>query len=117
MVAVSYYLTHFLALTHSFQVGGLTDSADFVWPTVATTTDSHASGYVCEKPKCYDPDLGDEREWWSECCRGHYEYDQLMDFITGNKSAGIGATNREILDGIDAGSNSYNMPYMYSLTQ
>jgi len=94
-------------------VGGLTDSADFVWPTVATTTDSDASGYVCEKPKCYDPDLGDEREWWSECCRGHYEYDQLMDFITGNKSAGIGATNREILDGIDAGSNSYNMPYIY----
>jgi len=50
-----------------------------------------------------------------ECCRGHYEFDQLMDFTSGNKSAGIGPTNREVLDGINSGSNSYSMSYMYSL--
>jgi hypothetical protein len=36
-----------------------------------------------------------------------------MDFITGNKSAGVGSTNRETLDGTNAASLDYNMEYIY----
>ncbi len=95
-----------------FMSGTLIDD-DFVWPTTAVSDDYTEAGYVCNKPSCYMPDYGDDFEYYSECCIGHFEFDQLLDFVSGNKSQGFGPTNREIFDGINTASDDYNMPYIY----
>ena len=88
-----------------FMVGGFDE---FAWPTSAKGTD-----YVCNHPQCYEYDDAD-KDYYELCCYGHYENDQLMDFVSGNRSVGFGPTNKEILDGTDAGSKDYNMPYIYA---
>jgi len=84
---------------------------DFDWPTKASTKD-----YVCNHDSCYETD--DEgttkKDYYGECCYGHYENDQLLDFVNGEKTSGYGPTNREILDGTDASSASYSMNYIYN---
>lgn len=77
---------------------------DMVWPSDA------ANEYVCDKSNCYEDGVLDA---WDQCCYGHYEYDQLLNFVSGDKSTGYGPTNREMIDGTNPTSASYNMPYIY----
>lgn len=98
-------LLHFKYLSGGFE--------DYDWPTV-TSRDS--SDYVCNHAKCYSWDASGPssvKNYFSFCCYGHFEYDQLMDFTTGNRSNGFGATNREVLDASDASSSSFSVPYIY----
>lgn len=97
-------------LQAKYMVGGF---AEFDWPTEATASKNYQEGYVCDKPNCYNPDYGDEKSYYADCCKGHFEHDRLLDFVTGNKSAGVGPTNRETLDGTNAASLDYNMEYIY----
>jgi len=77
---------------------------DFKWPT------DSKSDYVCDKAECYeDGDKG----YHDECCYGHYEDDQLLDFINADKGAGYGPTNKAILEDSDPTSSDYSMTYIY----
>jgi len=80
--------------------------AEYKWPA-----DSLAN-YICDKPSCYEADYG-KKDYFAECCYGHYEFDQLLDFTSGNKSQGYGPTNHDIFKAIN-GLSSYSMPYIYS---
>jgi len=97
-------------LQAKYMVGGFDE---FNWPTEATASKNYQEGYVCDKPNCYNPDYGDEKSYYTDCCKGHFEYDRLLDFVTGNKSAGVGPTNRETLDATNAASVDYSMEYIY----
>ena len=83
---------------------------DTTWPT---TADSATSDYVCNHSECYE-DADEDKDFYPFCCYGHYEFDQLMDFVTGNKSVGVGPTNAEVMTATDASSADYSMPYIYS---
>lgn len=82
-------------------VGGFSNDD---WPSTASK--------VCEKYKCYEEDYGDKDEY-TECCYGHNEFDQLLDFVSGKVKEGIGATNRNIVDWTNPANISYAMPYVY----
>ena len=100
-------------LIHLKFMSGILVDDDFEWPTTAVSSNYTEDGYVCNKPLCYMPEYGDDFEYYSYCCIGHYEYDQLLDFVTGDKNQGFGPTNRQILDGINAATSDYNMLYIY----
>ena len=85
-----------------FMAGGFPTST---WPSDAT------AGYVCDKNSCYEPSYGDGYDYYDECCQGHYENDQLLDFVSGDRYNGYGYTNKEILDMTNP--TSYSMPYIY----
>jgi hypothetical protein len=85
-------------------IGGGWDST--YWPT-----DSR-NEYVCDKAECYESDYGN-KDYYSECCYGHYENDQLMDFESGDKTKGVGPTNGQIMADTNPNSMSYAMPYIY----
>jgi hypothetical protein len=61
--------------------------------------------------RCVTPvsSLGGEKDFYDFCCYGHYEYDQMLDFVSGNRSQVFGLTNREILDATDASSDTYKV--------
>jgi hypothetical protein len=84
-----------------YMIGGFTRDD---WPTSAED--------VCSAYECYEPDEGATGQW-PLCCKGHYEDDQLLDFVTGNMSAGIGLTNKEMLERTRPDSMSYAVPYIY----
>jgi len=88
-------------LQAKIMVGGFTN-AD--WPSSAIK--------VCEKYKCYEEDYGDKDEY-SECCVGHFEDDQLLDFVSGKVKQGYGPTNGEVMDWTSPANASYAMPYIY----
>jgi len=67
--------------------------------------------YVCDKSNCYDEDKGGYG-YWTSCCYGHYEDDQLLDAPNANKSAGTGMTNSAVHKGTDP-SGTYAMNYIY----
>jgi len=67
---------------------------------------------ICDKSTCYDADE-DEKGEYSHCCYGHYENDQLLDFVKGDVNTGMGLGNREQLDQTDPLSDSYAMTYIY----
>ena len=95
-------------LTQAKFLGG--GFGDTTWPSDAV------NDYVCDKAQCYETDAvsGEVTLDYSEaCCYGHYEGDQLLDWITPNKNAGTGETNRETMDATDASSADYSMPYIY----
>lgn len=80
---------------------------NFTWPTAAK------GSYVCNHANCFtSPDA--DKDYYDSCCYGHFEYDQLMDFTTGNRSKGFGPTNYDILTGSDPRSEEYSMTYIYS---
>ena len=85
-----------------FMVGGFPSTT---WPTEAS------KDYVCDKSSCYEPSYGSEYNYYDECCQGHYENDQLLDFVSGDRYKGYGYTNKEILDMTNP--TSYSMPYIY----
>ena len=78
--------------------------ADAEWPTSAKE--------VCEKHTCYESKYGAKKSY-DQCCYGHYENDQLLDFVNGDAEAGYGLTNKEIMEGTDSSSASYSMTYIY----
>jgi hypothetical protein len=75
-------------------------------------TDS-ANDYVCAKALCYESDYGSGKDYYADCCYGHYENDQMLDFVSGEKNSGYGPTNKEVLDGTDPTSADYSMTYIY----
>ena len=79
---------------------------DLSWPTDAS------KDYICDKSECYESDYGG-KDTYSECCYGHYENDQLLDFESGDKSKGIGPTNKQTMDDTDPTFMGYAMPYIY----
>ena len=83
-----------------------TQTASFTWPTDSTLD------YVCDTPSCYVDSKG-SKDTYDLCCYGHYETDQLLDFINGDSSAGYGDTNHQILMDTNPLLNSYSMPYVY----
>lgn len=89
-------------LLHAKMIGGGFRSVD--WPKTAALS--------CEKSTCYEEDLNKFGEF-PLCCKGHMEHDQMLDFVSRNKTLGFGYTNREIMLQTDAGSASYTMPYVY----
>lgn len=68
--------------------------------------------YVCERSTCYNDMLG-YKIAADSCCYGHYERDQMLDAVTGDRWSYIGETNYEILSATNASSKSYSMPYIY----
>jgi len=88
-------------LVHAF-----TDLTTSAWPT-----DAQAE-YVCDKSQCYQADSG-RKDYFEDCCYGHYEYDQLLDFTSADRSKKIGPTNHEILRNTDLSRPDYGMNYVY----
>jgi len=76
----------------------------FSWPDDATKS------YVCDKSECYEDG---EKDYYDECCYGHYEKDQLLDFVNAKKEKGFGLTNKEVLEMSDPTSEDYSMTYIY----
>jgi hypothetical protein len=68
--------------------------------------------YVCDKGSCYEASMG-LFGYFDDCCYGHYQYDQMLDAVMGNKSAGFGDTNDFIMKATDPTSEDYSMPYIY----
>jgi hypothetical protein len=44
------------------------------------------------------------KDYYDSCCYGHYENDQLMDFVSGDRDSGMGLTNAEQLQQTDPSS-------------
>lgn len=88
------------ALQAKYMSGGFTGA----WPTNSKTE------YVCDKANCYEDGT---QAYWPACCYGHYESDQLLDFVNADKDAGTGATNKQVLSDTDPTSTDYGMPYIY----
>lgn len=83
--------------------GGFSNEA---WPA-----DVH-KGFVCNKARCYSSQTG-TKDFYPDCCYGHYEYDQMFDGVSGNRSVKVGPTNRAVLDATDPRKSTYSMPYIY----
>lgn len=65
---------------------------------------------VCTHHECYiDNELGE----WEQCCYGHYENDQMLDFEKGDTKAHWGPTNAATMKGADPTHSFYKMPYIY----
>ena len=86
-----------------YMVGSVTGEA---WPSDAQ------KDYVCDKSECYESDYG-SKGVYAACCYGHYENDQLLDFVNGDKNAGYGLTNSEVLANTDPTRDAYGMTYIY----
>ena len=77
-----------------------------VWPSDAI------NDYVCDKASCYSA-AENRADYYDDCCYGHYEYDQLLDFTTGDRSNYVGPTNHKIVSDSDPTSMMYSMTYIY----
>ena len=86
-----------------FMAGGFKDT---VWPTDAVNE------FVCDKAECYNSDT-DSLSYGADCCYGHFENDQFLDFLSGNRSLHFGDTNGDIIKKTDPTSTEYSMPYIY----
>jgi hypothetical protein len=78
-------------------------TAGFTWPTSAPE--------VCDLAFCYEDDV---KAYHSQCCYGHYEGDQLLDFVNRDATQYIGPTNGETMAATDPTSSTYSMPYIYN---
>lgn len=86
-----------------YMSGGFTNAT---WPT------DQVNDFICSKGICYEADEG-ARGSYSQCCYGHNQYDQLMDFVSANKTAGYGLTNDFVIKANDPKSELYSMEYIY----
>lgn len=68
--------------------------------------------YVCDKPMCYSDETG-ERDYYDDCCYGHFEHDRLLDGVSGDRYTYVGASNAEALAAADPRSAAYSNPYVY----
>lgn len=80
---------------------------EYNWPTDAVNE------YVCDKSMCYEADEG-AKDYFDDCCYGHYEKDQLLDFVNADKSKGYGLSNKQILADSDPTSDDYAVNYIYN---
>lgn len=71
-----------------------------------------ASQQVCQKALCYNETHG-LTDYWPNCCYGHFEHDQMLDFESGNRNSYRGLTNAQLLAAGDPRSSSYSLPYIY----
>ena len=67
---------------------------------------------VCDKAECYEESFGN-KDYYDDCCYGHYEFDKILDFTTGNKSNHWGATNGATMAATDPRKATYSMNYIY----
>jgi len=86
-----------------YLAGGFPDTT---WPS------DSVNEYVCDKAQCYNEE--GVQGYYASCCYGHYENDQLLDFITPDKNSGTGPTNAAIWKGTDPRADDYSMTYLYS---
>jgi len=84
-----------------FMSGGFETSE---WPSESTD--------VCDKSRCYESLYG-TKDYHTECCYGHYEFDQLLDFTTGDRYAGFGDSNHDIMKYSNPANEDYGMTYIY----
>lgn len=82
-------------------VGGFDTTA---WSTNAS------SSTVCVHHECYEDGVLGSLPF---CCYGHYENDQMLDFVTGDVSSTWGPTNGETIVASDPTRSDYTMPYIY----
>ena len=91
-------------LTHAkLMVGGFIDEK---WES------DKVNEKVCDKASCYISDYGDQ-DYYEECCYGHYEFDQVLDYVNGNKTNFIGSTNADVFKATDPRFSTYSMTYVY----
>ena len=76
------------------------------WPT------DQMEDFVCSKAICYEDSEGD-RGSYDSCCYGHFQYDQLLDWVHADKGSGYGLTNDDVLQATDPTSSKYTMGYVY----
>jgi hypothetical protein len=79
---------------------------NFTWPS------NPFEDFICNLDNCYEKAMNATGQYY-ECCDGHYESSQLLDFVNQQRHRQIGATNREVLDSTNPTSLNYNMPYIY----
>jgi len=80
------------------------------WPTNSEVD------YICGTAECYD-DETDTYGYFDSCCYGHYENDQLLDYIKGDDKSYIGATNKDTLAASNPLLDTYSVPYIYDTFQ
>jgi hypothetical protein len=91
-------------LQAKFMAGGFSDET---WATDAE------NDYVCNKAECYE-DAYSARGYYADCCYGHYENDQMLDFVSGNRSLHTGWTNGRVVKALDPrSSGEYSVNYVY----
>jgi hypothetical protein len=84
--------------------------AGFEWPTTAK---GYAATAICDAPSCYEPGFANKGTY-TQCCYGHNEYDQLLDFVNRDTTRTVGPTNHDTMVGTDPTSAAYAMPYIYN---
>jgi hypothetical protein len=67
---------------------------------------------VCDKAECYESSTG-TKDYYDDCCYGHYEFDKILDFTTGNRTNHWGATNGATMAATDPRKATYSMNYIY----
>lgn len=91
-------------LLQAYMIAAGTDTWN--WPENALTD------YVCGTTRCILSGQT-EKKYDSECCYGHYEYDQMLDYDNADENSRIGSTNHEILVATNPAYTGYTMPYVY----
>lgn len=76
------------------------------WPT------DYNEDYICNRPSCFNTTTG-TMDYYEDCCYGHYEFDQTLDAISGDRFQKTGQTNAEVQQATDPRGDSYNMSYIY----
>ena len=92
------------AMQAKFMAGGF-ETTD--WYT------DYIEDWICGRNECYEPTLGPSKDYYPQCCSGHYRDDGIIDYVSGNKSNSIGLTNQEVIDFTDPTNKDYGMPYIY----
>jgi len=87
-------------LVQAKYLGGM--MIDWEWPTEAKD--------VCDKANCM---MNNEFDNFAQCCYGHYEGDQMLDFTSGNTNSYVGPTNGQTMLDTDPSTDAYAMPYIY----
>lgn len=65
---------------------------------------------VCIRSECYENGQSGE---WDQCCYGHFEDSQMLDFVSGKKEQYYGPTNGDTMTASDPTSAAYSMSYIY----
>lgn len=65
---------------------------------------------ACIRSSCYE---NGESDTWEECCYGHFEDSQMLDFVTGSKEKYFGPTNGDTYSSTDPTNSAYSMTYIY----
>jgi hypothetical protein len=81
------------------------------FPTEDWATDEK-NDYVCNRPRCFNASTG-EKDYYEDCCYGHFEDDRLLNAISGNRFDKVGPTNGDVLKSTDPRLSTYSMPYIY----